>query len=352
LRLPLTFMTEPFQNLKQLAAHLGLSPATVSRVLNGKGEAGRISEETRRRVMEAVEQRGLIRNAMARGLKMARTQTLGLMVPDIRNPYFSAVAQSIMKHARESHYSVLLCDNEEDESIEKQQLALLVDRQVDGIIAAPVGQDGRHWTQLQSRGLALCLVDRYFAGRDLPYVSSDNRLGGLIATSYLLEMGHRRLAILQGNPKTTVNAERLRGVRDVLVQHGMSLADVVVMGDDFGEESGYTHAMRLFAETKPRPSAIFAFSNMIAVGVMRAAAENKIRMPEDLSLIAFDELSTSRFLNPPLTTIAQDVERIGAESVALLLRRIGGQIIPLETRLPIHLIERSSVAINPFSGQR
>jgi len=335
---------QPFKNLREIAQSLNLSPATVSRVLNGKAADGRISRETQERVKAAVESRGLLRNAMARSLKTSRTHTFGLLIPDISNPFFAAIAQSIVSSSRAHGYSVLLCDNEEDEAVERHQLRLLEERKVDGVIAAPVGTNASHWLSLKSRGMPLCLVDRYFSNSDIPYVSSDNQTGARMAMEYLLEKGHRSIGIIQGNPLTTTNAERIEGCRQALSSCGMMLESSMVAGMDFGESSGYQAALELLRKPdRDRPSAIFAFSNMISMGVMRAAAELGTSIPGDVSLIAFDEQFHSAYTSPPLTTVAQNRERIGSHAVEELLQILEGTAVPIESRIKTELIERQSV---------
>jgi len=333
---------QPFKNLKEIAKSLDLSPATVSRVLNGKAEDGRISRETQDRVWAAVEARGVLRNAMARSLKISRTQTFGLLIPDISNPFFAAIAQSIVRSSRSHGYSVLLCDNEEDEAVEQRQLRILEERRVDGIIAAPVGNRCEHWLGLQSRGMPLCLVDRWFPDSQIPFVTSDNETGARLAILHLLEMGHRRIGILQGNPHTTTNTERLKGCRDTISSVSGGCETLLIAGEDFGEKSGYSAAMELL-KMPARPTALFAFSNMICLGAMKAAAELNLKLPESLSMVAFDEQVHSAFMQPPLTTISQDRERIGSAAVEQLLAVLSGQRVAFETRIPTRLIPRASV---------
>jgi len=335
-------MNRPFKDLKELADHLGLSVTTISRVLNGRAREGRISESTEKRVRRVVEERGVLQNAVAKGLKSSRTLTIGLLIPDMANPFFATIAKEIVRVSREDGYSVLLCENGEDEDQERTQLNLLTERKVDGIIGAPVGRHPDQWKTIQSRGIPLCLVDRYFPDADIPFVSSDNHQGGQLALQCLARHGHRSVAMIQGDPQTIANSERIRGAMEIIRATGMICKESWILGSDFGEANGY-RCGKILLSNPQHPTSIFAFSNMIAVGLLKAAQELNVRIGRDLSLISFDEQQYSGLLNPPLATIAQDRETIGRKVVNSLLQLIEGEKSVPSQLVPTRLIIRQSV---------
>src|SRR6056297_2844379 len=173
-------MEKKVNNIKELAGKLGLSPTTVSRVLNGKSKKFRISKNTSQKVMDAARKYNYSPNRIARGLKLEKTETIGLIIPDIANPYFGSIAKTIEMQARNNGYSIILCDSLDDEITEAELLQLLAGRKVDGIIIAPTGKSSRQVTEIQQQGIPVMGIDRYLAGTNLPFVTTDNHLGALL----------------------------------------------------------------------------------------------------------------------------------------------------------------------------
>jgi LacI family transcriptional regulator len=317
---------------------------TVSRAINGKAAEYGISKKTERAVLEAAKALRFSPDPMARGLRLSSTLSIGLLIPDIANPYFAEIAKNVEMAAREGGYSVILCDSQENTQLELESLSLLRDRKVDGLVVAPVGQSPRNLEQFQDGSLPVVVVDRYFPRLKLPYVVSDNYRGGLEATSYFIERGHRVIACVQGLAPTSPNRQRVRGYRAALKKHGIAADDTLVAGSSFGEENGYVHAKLLLKKRKD-VTAILALSNLIALGILRALAEEGLRVPDDVSIICFDDQPYCAYLKAPLTTVGQDNAQMGQIAVRLLLEQIRsrrpftGEGIVLPTRL----IERASV---------
>ena len=314
-------MQKKVNDIRELARLLNLSPSTVSRVLNGKSERYRIRAETAQRVKQAAKDYNYTPSKIARGLKMDRTETLGLIIPDISNPFFADIAQTIEKEARSKGFSLILSDSGDDWNDEKELINLLRSHKVDGIIIAPVGTRFEHIIQAYNSGLALVIIDRCFPGINVPSITSDNYQGGYDAVNYLIRMGHKKIICIQGTPQSLPNMERLRGYRDACKVNNISVDEGLIVGDNFSMENGYRQTRIMFSMENP-PTAIFAFSNLISLGVIKATNEMGMKIPEDISLISFDEQPYSAYLGTPMTTISQKKSEMGQLAIDVLLKYI------------------------------
>lgn len=312
------------KNIRELAGLTGFSVSTVSRVLNGKGELYRISEQTSDLILNAAAEYNYYPNRIARGLRLERTETIGLIVPDIANPYFSAIAKTIEVESRKRGYSIFLCDSLDDVSTEGELLNLLASRRVDGIILAPVGIDNGHVTDFRRKGIPMIIIDRYLPDSGIPYVTSDNYSGACLAMEHIISMGHRIIACIQGLNGISVNHDRVRGYEDALAKNGIPVERSLIVGDDFGEENGYIQA-RLLLGRKNRPTAIFALSNLISLGVMKATTELGLNIPDDISLVSFDDQPYSALLASPMTNVEQRKNEIAGVAVNMLLDIVTGR---------------------------
>jgi len=330
--------------LKAIARQLGVSMTTVSRALNGKAEAYGISKKTEEAVRRTAKKLHFSPDPLARGLRLNRTLSIGLVIPDISNPYFAEIAKNIEMAARRSGYSVVLCDSEENTQLETESLILLRDRKVDGLVIAPVGQSAIHLETLQKGGFPVVVIDRYFPRLKLPYVVSDNCTGAMQATEHFVEKGHKVIACVQGLAKTSPNYERVRGFQAALRCHGIPVDDSLVVGSSFSEENGYVHA-KLLLKSRKDITAILALSNLIALGILRALSEEGLKVPDDVSIICFDDQPYCAYMNPPLTTVDQSKEQMGQIAVRLLLEHIqSAQGLARDgIVLPTRLIQRASV---------
>lgn len=333
--------------LKNIADRLDVSVSTVSRVLNGKSERYRISKETRELILNAAKELDYTPNQLARGLRLKRTNTIGYIIPDISNPFFAGIAKSVEKSARKSGYSIILCDSEENTEIEENLLQLMLDRKVDGLIISPVGLEVSHLINTQQRKIPIVLLDRYFPDLNIPFVTSDNYRGSLEAVNMLIQNGHERIACIQGLKNTSPNNDRVKGYIDAHKKHGLSIDKNLIVGDSFGEENGYIET-KLLLKQNNTPTAIFAVSNLISLGAIRAIAEEGLKIPDDVSMISFDDQPYSRFLSTPMTTVSQQTTEIGQIAIKLLIDQIESkrQIDTKGIFLPTKLIVRDSVKRN------
>jgi LacI family transcriptional regulator len=327
-----------------LAESLKLSISTVSRVLNGKAEEFRISEDTQKRVLKAAQDYRYTPNSLARGLKLDKTDTIGLIIPDIANPFFADIAKRIEQEARSKGYFIILCDSGENQEEEVKLLHLLESRKVDGILIAPVGLRFDHLVELYESGYPVVIIDRYFPAVRLPYITTDNFQGGFDAARHLISNGHKRIACIQGIPGSQPNRDRINGYLEALKKNRIPVEEDLIVGDSFSEENGYVQTRLLFS-LKKTPTAIFALSNLISLGIIKAAMEMELKIPEDFSLVSFDEQPYSAYLGTPMTTIEQQKSEIGRLAVNVLLRYIqGGENgNPISIMLKSILNERKSV---------
>ena len=285
---------------------------------------------------------------LAKGLRMKRTNTLGLLIPQVSNPYFADIASAIIREARSHGYTVMVVDTMENEENEQEGIRTMLSRRVDGIVAVPCGRTPDHLEKV-NRSVPVMLVDRSFERTSLPYVCTDNYRGGVEATRILLQRGHRRIACIQGVPHSMPNRRRVQGYLDALRQAGLQ-EEAIITGDAFSLENGYRQT-KLAVAGPDRPTAIFALSNTILLGAVKAIRESGLRIPEDISVVSFDDNPYLDFLVPAITRIGQPVEEIGKTAVRLLLESIREEVrCRTQLQLPPERIVRDSVA-NPRTAK-
>jgi len=330
--------------MKNVAKKAGVSNTTVSRVLSGKASEYGITEETEEKVKKIAKELNYVPNQLAKGLRLKQTKSIGLVVPDISNPFFSCIVKNISKEAHKLGYSLSLYDSQDDTNIEANNLNYLQNRVVDGFIVCPVGKKYKHIQGLVKDGAKVVVVDRYFPDLKCPSIISDNYQGAVDGTEYFIENGHEKIGFIQGEIGTSVNDDRVKGYRDTLQKHNIPVNDSLVVGDSFGERNGYI-STKLLLNRKPKVTAIFATSNLISHGALRAISEEGLQIPEDISIISFDDQPYSDLLKTPMTSITQQKEEIGRIAFKLLIEFIKNVKIDRSqiVTLPTKLIERKSV---------
>ena len=325
--------------LKDIAEKTGVSVSTVSRVLHDNSNKYKISKETQEKVKEVAKSFGYSVNALARGLRLKKTFEIGVIVPDISNPFFSTLIRSLSVELRKKGYNIIVYDSDEDISLERSAVKSFLEKHVDGLIIASVGQDFSHIQKLRDTEIPFVIIDRCFDDLDADSVSVDNTKGALLALNHLIEFGHTRIAFIQGLPGTYANETRLQGYKSALSNAGISIDENLIVGDDFRSLNGYLETKLLLNLTNP-PTAIFTAGDLIAIGALEACKENNISIPEDLSLITFDDPVFASYLSPPLSAIEQPITKIAEMSVTMLHRRINN---PYEKRKKILLEPKLNV---------
>ncbi|MFZ1313452.1 MAG: LacI family DNA-binding transcriptional regulator, partial [Chitinophagaceae bacterium] len=291
--------------IQSMAKTLGVSVTTISRVLNGLGEQFRISKKTIELVTTTADKLNYRPNNIAKGLRLKKSSTIGLILPDITNTWFAQLALGIEKEARKHHYNIFLCNSNDDIKVEKKSIALLQSWMVDGIIIAPIGLESEHLQKASKSGTPLVLIDRFFEGVNLPYISSNDFEGSLEATQYLINYGHKKIACFQGIVGTSPNNQRVNGYKQALKNNKILFDPSLVMGEDFGFNNGYTCAKKLIKHlAKSKITAIISMGNQITLGILKALKEEGVQIPNDLSIISFDEQEYSDLLYTPLTTVS------------------------------------------------
>lgn len=311
--------------LNDIAARAGVSASTVSRVLNGQAPAYRISGETERAVRQAAKDLSYRANHLARGLRLSKTHTLGVVAPDISNPFFAHIIKRIQSAAHGHGYSIVVCNTDESLDLEVEQVRLLDRKRVDGLIAMPVGPRYDHFNEWTDKNIPLVLVDRCSDTVAAPGVSVDNYLGAFEATEHLVAAGHRRIALIQGLPSTYTTTARLSGYRDALAAHDIPVEEALVVGGDFRQQNGYVETKLLLQHEHP-PTALFATSDLITLGALEALAEEGVSVPDEMSLVSFDDFDFAPHLRCPLTAVWQPREMMGEMAVKLLVEQLGGGV--------------------------
>ncbi len=326
--------------MNDVAKAADVSVATVSALING---TAKVSPKLTRRIEDAIALIGYERNAIARSLKTGTTHTIGLTVTDIRNPFFTDLVSTIQHVLNRAGYAVMVCSNDEDPQLQEEQIRLLLDRAVDGLIIAPAGEDAILTRLLAAVRKPVVMVDRTCDALEIDTVVLDNRKAALDAVNYLLTLGHRRIGYISGAPHTSTGRDRLAGYREALAAAGVPFAAELVEAGNFREADGYRAAMKLLSQ-RDRPSAIFSANNLMTIGAMKAVRDIGLNCPTDISVACFDDFPWADVFHPQLTTIAQPVRTIGEHAAALLLDRLAGKAgdAPRQLVLRGRLIVRES----------
>lgn len=305
-----------------VAKAAGVSPATVSRVLN---KTARVSPELSSRVISAVKELNYTPDPFAHGMKTKRTRTIGLILSDITNPFFPELARGIEDYVSSVGYSLIICNTDAEPRKEREYVQLLLNKGVDGLMftSLRVGKDIIR--SILEEGIPCILVGRKPEDIEgLTYVVTDNYKGGCIAGEYLFNLGHRRFVHVSGPLDNSAGKERLTGFLDTLKKYGLDGEDILVINSDFTMEGGYKSAEKIL-RLKPLPSAIFFANDAMAIGALQKFWEERIDIPEVFSIIGFDNIKVSALIAPPLTTISQEIYEIGRLSAQKIIRIISGE---------------------------
>jgi len=312
------------RTIRDVAREAGVSTATVSRVLN---VTGTVTEGTRRKVLETISRLGYRPSGIARGLSTKRTKTIGLIVSDITNPFFPEIARSVEDVLSVYGYNVILCNTDSQPEKEAAYIGLLLEKRVDGIIFASVRTDNSDLTDLKRNGTPWVLAGRTLPGIDRDCVVVDNALGAYQATQHLLQLNHRRIGYVSGPFHVSVSMERLAGFRRASANYGLNHEQLPIVEGDFKQAGGYAAALKMLM-SEPRPTALFVANDLMAIGILEAAHDLSVRVPEDLALVGFDDIPIASLHTIQLTTVAQPKYEIGAAATRMLLDKIDRACVP------------------------
>ena len=310
--------------IKDVARTAGVSYTTVSHVLN---QTRPVSDDARTRVLAAVESLAYVPSALARSLKSKTTGSIGLIIPNNTNPYFSEVARGIEDSCYAAGYSVILCNSDDDPAKQRDYLNVLLTKRCDGLIVATLAQtDGE---LLRKMKVPTVLLDRAPKDMAIDLVAVDNAAGGALAATHLLSLGRRRIACIGGPQDIAISRERIGGLRQTLLAAGVELSETLLAYADFTSAGGYLAARNLLALPQA-PDAIFCCNDLMAIGALRAAAERGIDVPDALAVVGFDDIDLAQFVHPTLTSVAQNTRRLGQITAECLLQRIATPDRPLQ----------------------
>jgi LacI family transcriptional regulator len=331
--------------IKDVAREAGVSIGTASQALRTNPA---VREETRRRVAAVARRLRYQPSALARGLVTRRTQSIGLLISDIANPFFIRAVRAVEDVAHENGYNVILCNTDEDPAKETQYLRVLMEKRVDGIILATTAGSLQAVRDVRWRRIPLVLFDRELPRLSTDTVKVDSVLGGRLATDYLLSLGHTRIAIIHGPVVRSTGAERLQGYLDALRAAGVRQDPALIREGNFKQDSGRDLARKLL-NISPPPTALFCTNNLMTVGALQTLQERDVRIPADLSLVGYDDMEWWTLTHPPLTTVGQPVYDLGREAMRLLLGQIetDGRQRPQRVILKPELLTRESCGPPP-----
>lgn len=310
--------------IKDVARHADVSVTTVSHVVNGTRH---VSPEGRARVEKAIRELGYVPSAIARSLKSNNTRTLGMLIPNSSNPYFAEIVHAVEDRCFGAGYNVILCNTNDEAHRQGSYLQVLAERRIDGLIVVSTGHDATLPTQLAGLSIPTVLVDREIElteQQPCDLVETAHMQGGLLATLHLLSLGHRRIACIGGPEGIAPSEQRIAGWRSALADAGCGMGEGLLWHGNFTSQGGY-EAMHAVLRAQDAPTAVFVCNDLMAMGALCAAHERGLRVPEALSIVGFDDIELTAFTSPPLTTVAQPKQRIGALAVDMLLERIDGK---------------------------
>ncbi|MDK2928319.1 MAG: LacI family transcriptional regulator [Bacillota bacterium] len=324
--------------IREVAREAGVSVATVSRVLN---RSGYVKAETYQRVIAAIRKLHYVPNGVARSMVRGNTRTIGLILPDITNPYFPMLARGVEDAATAQGYLVILCNTDNNPDTEAMYLAMLREKCVDGLVyvsAAPRADHVQEFAQV----LPVVWVDRPPVGVAGDVVAGDDFLGGYLATRHLISLGRRRIAFISGPPGLMTSEERERGYRLAHKEAGLVPEDTLTAHGDFKFESGRRAMAEILGRT--RPDALFAANDLMALGALEVILAAGCRVPEDIAVVGYDNIVFARLAKPALTSVEQPSYLIGLTACEVVLERIARRELPVQKKLfkPTLVVRASS----------
>jgi LacI family transcriptional regulator len=331
-------------SIHDVAALAGVSSTTVSRYLNNSGYVGKTARE---RIAHAIVELNYIPNSIARSLTSKSTLTIGLLLPDIGNVHWTSVARGAEDEARKNGYNVILCNTDSDSTKLEEYISVLLQRQVDGLIYAPISGAKKTLLELfepiQKKNTPAVIIDVPLPGANVDTILVDSRSGAYQLAELLITMGHRRIAIITGEKNYYTSSERLTGALSALEKAGIKQQKCLIRYTEYDILTSQKAAHELL-QLPERPTAFFAANNFIGLGIIRAVREAGLRIPEDISLVCFDDIPQASLIDPFLTVAAQPTYEIGQIASKMLIERMSGvcDTEPRTVVLPVEIIKRRS----------
>lgn len=330
--------------MDDIAKRVGVSKTTVSRILNQKDV--QVSAETRQKVLDAVRELDYHPNELARGLKMSETNVIGIILSNLRNPFWSMVLDGVEEACNQMGYHLMICNSGEDGDLEKEYIKGLQRRRVDGIIINPTVQNRELFTEMVDQGFPLILINRKLHGLHASTVAMDNVQGASLAVEHLLRLGRRRIALITyDSTGISTWTERIQGYKETLLRHGYGEESFIIQSVKQVDGAAVPAVVEMLRGAQ-RPDAIFSTNNLLTLEIMEALREVDVRVPEDIALVGYDETVWAKHMNPPLTTVSQPARDMGKIAVETLIETIKSKrVYPRTIVLPPELIIRRSSGI-------
>jgi LacI family transcriptional regulator len=324
--------------IKDVAQLSGVSISTVSRVINGYSN---VNDETKEVVEKAIEELAFRPNSLAKGLRSQKTKTLGLVVNNILNPIYSVMAQGIESTARKHGFQLFLCNSGADPDQEAEYLEALWNKRIDGLLISPTGSNKTLLNKYLKENIPVIQVDRKMDGLMADSVLTDNVQGASQVVKHLLDKGYRKIAIIVGMQTVTTGMDRMKGYFNALAEFGLSPESSYIKIGDFTEETGFK-LMKELLSLPNSPDSVFVGNNLMARGAMLAIREAKLKIPNNLAFVMFDNPDWTQLHDPPLTVVEQPTYQLGVQAAELLFKRLNDprrinepEVIMLENKLII-----------------
>ena len=327
--------------IKDVAKHANVSITTVSRVLNQTEHA--VNSETRERVLKAIKELGFYPNAMARGLHLKETKTIGLIVQDISNPYYPSIVRGVEDAAQELGYTVILANAYRSRERTTNYLNVFREKRVDGIIFTGGGavKDATEENFFERNPVSTVVIGKSCNAK-MPSVQVNNVQASREACEHLIRLGHRQIVTVTGPEDSTTVVDRLEGYRQALTAHGIAYRDEFVLRCNFEFDEGYKAVEKFLDVSNDKVTAIFAQNDMMAIGIMKALKEKGLKIPEDVAVIGFDNIPLASFVTPMLSTVAVPIYELGRTAMRIMSDLQSGHEISRITTLPTKLLLRQS----------
>lgn len=325
--------------IKDVSELAGVSQATVSRVING---TNRVSHDKKLNVEKAINELGYRPHAIIQSLSCDRTGSIGIIVPELGGSFYSSILNTFDTELRRFGYHVVVCAGSNTEEGQKESIGFLLSRRVDALILHTQQLSDDYIIELQESGIPLVIINRFIPEMKTSCINIDNELGGQLATQYLLKMGHENIVFITGPLDKADARARLQGYRTVITEAGIEFDDVLIAEGDFTEESGAT-AMLKILKRKCRFTAVFASNDYMALGACEMLIEKGYSVPDQISIVGFDDINFARYWTPKLTTINFPIEQMSLEAVQLMIQKLCKKKSDVNFKLSPSLVVRSSV---------
>ena len=328
--------------IKDIANEAGVSATTVSRVLNNKPD---VSDQTKQRIEQVIDELNYNPNGIARGLVLNKTHTLGLVIPDISNPFFPEVAKGIEDKAKKLGYSVIFCNTDNHNQGEKEAIELMKSKQVDGMIVSLAinEQNKQELAELAEENFPIIQIDRKIPKSGFPAVVIDNQTAAYQAVSHLINLGHEKIAHISGDLAVKTAQDRLAGFKEAIKSARIDLLEKWIKTGDYSRDSGYQQ-MKDLLNLDDQPTAVFIANDLMALGAYEAIFEAGLKIPEDISIVGYDDIEVASVIRPSLTTISQPEYQLGVTAAELLINSIENDegLVQEDQILSAELVKRDS----------